>query len=119
MLAGGACAFAPRNEKHKTRRIIVLFIADLLDRKVEGVFTAPYISYAGKSVKHAAETTMKQDDKTGTVTATIQEIAYYNMFLTEAIFELMAEKGILTGEEVKERIKKLKSETPLQFRWQQ
>jgi hypothetical protein len=28
-------------------------------------------------------------------------------------------KNILTGEEVKERIKKLKSETPLQFRWLQ
>ena len=70
-------------------------------------------------VKRAKEATMKQDDKTGTVTATIQEIAYYNMFLTEAIFELMAEKGILTGEEVKERIKKLKRETPLQFRWLQ
>jgi glutamate synthase domain-containing protein 2 len=67
----------------------------------------------------AEEATMEQDDKTGKVTATIQEIAYYNMFLTEALFELMAEKGILTGEEVKERIKKLKSETPLQFRWLQ
>jgi hypothetical protein len=41
------------------------------------------------------------------------------MFLTEALFELMAEKGILNGEEVKERIKKLKSEAPLQFRWLQ
>jgi hypothetical protein len=62
---------------------------------------------------------MEQDDKTGKVTATIQEIAHYNMFLTEAIFEILAEKGVLTGEEVKERIKKLKSETPLQFRWLQ
>ncbi len=62
---------------------------------------------------------MAKDDKTGTVTTTIQEIAYYNMFLTEAIFELLAEKGILTGEEVLERVKKLKSETPLRFRWLQ
>jgi hypothetical protein len=62
---------------------------------------------------------MKHDDKTGTVTTTIQEISYYNMFLTEAIFELLAEKGILTGEEVLERVKKLKSETPVQFRWMQ
>ena len=29
---------------------------------------------------------MEQDDKTGKVTTTIQEVAYYNMFLTEAIF---------------------------------
>ncbi len=62
---------------------------------------------------------MEQDDKTGKVTATPQEVALYNMFLTEAIFELLAEKGILTGEQVKERIKKLKSETKLHFRWVQ
>jgi hypothetical protein len=62
---------------------------------------------------------MKQDEKTGKLTATVQEVAYYNMFTTEAILELLAEKGILTGEEVKERIKKLKSEAPLQFRWLQ
>jgi|ERR1700682_287278 len=36
---------------------------------------------------------MKQDEKTGKVTTTIQEVAYYNMFLTEAILELLAEKG--------------------------
>ena len=62
---------------------------------------------------------MEQNDKTGKVTATLQEITYSNMFLIEAIFELLAEKGILTGEEVLERIKKLKSETKLQFRWLQ
>jgi hypothetical protein len=62
---------------------------------------------------------MQQNDKTGKVTATIEEITYYNMFTMEAILELLAEKGILTGEEVKQRIKKLKSEAPLQFRWLQ
>ena len=62
---------------------------------------------------------MEQDDRTGKVTATIQEIARYNMLLTEAIFELLAEKGLLTGEEVKERVKKLKSQTKLQFDWLQ
>ena len=70
-------------------------------------------------VKRTREATVEQDDKTGKVTTTIQEIAYYNMFLTEAIFELLAEKGVLTGEEVLERVKKLKSETALQFRWVQ
>jgi hypothetical protein len=62
---------------------------------------------------------MEQDEKTGKVTTTIQEMASYNMFLTEAIFELLEEKGILTGEEVLERVKKLKSESPVQFRWMQ
>jgi hypothetical protein len=62
---------------------------------------------------------MQQDEKTGKVTATIQEITHYNMMLTEAIFEVLAEKGILTGVEVKERVAKLKRETPLQLRWLQ
>ena len=59
------------------------------------------------------------DDKIGRVIAKLQEINLYNMLLTEAIFELLAEKGILAGEEVLERIKKLKSETSPQFRWMQ
>ena len=62
---------------------------------------------------------MERDDKTGKVTATVQEIAQYNMLLTEAIFELLAEKGLLSGEEVKERIQKLKSETSLRLQWLQ
>jgi len=70
-------------------------------------------------VEWIMEATMEQDDKTGKVTTTVQEVAYYNMFLTEAIFELLVEKGILTGEEVLERVKKLKSETPVRFRWLQ
>jgi hypothetical protein len=62
---------------------------------------------------------MEQDEKTGRVTATIQEIAHCNMMLTEVIFELLAEKGILTDVEVKERVQKLKAETRLTFRWLQ
>lgn len=54
------------------------------------------------------------DEEMGKLTATTQQIAYYNMCLTEAIFELLAERGILTGSEVIERIKKLKSETEFQ-----
>jgi hypothetical protein len=38
------------------------------------------------------------------------------MVLTEAIFELLAEKGILTGSEVKDRIAKLNTETQLRSR---
>ena len=59
---------------------------------------------------------MFSDAKTGEVTASIEELAHYNMLLTEAIFELLAEKSILTGAEVKERIQKLKAETKLNFR---
>lgn len=55
-----------------------------------------------------------QTDSTGrVVTATAEEIAVYNMLLTEAIFELLADKGILTREDVTERVQKLKRETHL------
>jgi hypothetical protein len=50
------------------------FTGGLLDKGRLGVFTAPYISQTDMSVKHSEEAAMKQDDKTGTVTATIQEI---------------------------------------------
>jgi hypothetical protein len=55
------------------------------------------------------------DSKEGNVTASVEMIAYQNMLLTEAIFEILAEKNILTGVEVIERIKKLKAETKLKF----
>jgi hypothetical protein len=46
----------------------------------------------------------------GTVKASIPEIATYNMLLTEAIYELLADEGIVTREEVMERVHKLKEE---------
>lgn len=59
---------------------------------------------------------MEQNEKTGEVTTSIEELALYNMLLTEVIYELLAEKGILTKGEVTERIKKLKSETKVNLR---
>ena len=44
-----------------------------------------------------------QADSKGRVTASIDELAVYNMLLVEAVVELLTEKGVLTGEEVKER----------------
>jgi len=55
------------------------------------------------------------DSKEGNVTASVEMIAYQNMLLTEAIFEILAEKNILTGVEVLERIRKLKAEAKLNF----
>jgi hypothetical protein len=54
---------------------------------------------------------MDQDDKTGEVTTSTKELAVYNMRLTEAIYELLADKGVVTRAEVTERIKKLRTET--------
>lgn len=56
------------------------------------------------------------DTKEGKVTASVEEIAHYNMILTEAIYELLADKGIISKEEVVERVRKLKTETTVNFR---
>ena len=59
---------------------------------------------------------MENDAKTGEVTTSIEELAVYNMLLTEAIYELLADKGIVTRAQVTERIKKLKSKTKVNLR---
>jgi hypothetical protein len=46
------------------------------------------------------------------VTTSVEAMAYYNMVLTEAIFQL-EEKGLMTRAEVKQRIEKVKAETKL------
>ncbi len=56
---------------------------------------------------------MLSDAKTGDVTASIEEIAVYNMLLSEALYEILADKGMVTRAEVTERIKKLRSETKI------
>jgi len=59
---------------------------------------------------------MQQDNKTGEVTTSIEELAIYNMLLSEAIYEILADKGIFTRADVTERIKKLKRETKVNIR---
>ena len=56
---------------------------------------------------------MLNDAKTGEVTASIEEIAVYNMLLSEALYEILADKGVVTRAEMTERIKKLRSETKI------
>ncbi len=56
------------------------------------------------------EILMKQDDKKDQASSSIEETALQGMALTEALYEILADKGILTGERVIERIKTLKSE---------
>jgi len=58
---------------------------------------------------------MQEDPTSGRVTMNIEELAYYNMFLVEALFELLAEKGILDGAQVRDRVKKLMAESKLNF----
>lgn len=49
------------------------------------------------------------------VKASVETMAYYNMILTGAIFQLLEEKGLLTREQVKERMDQLKAETKSSF----
>jgi hypothetical protein len=49
------------------------------------------------------------------VKASVETMAYYNMVLTETIFQLLEEKGLLKRQEVKDRIEKIKAETKLSF----
>ena len=56
---------------------------------------------------------MKSSDKKPKVP--VAKMAYYNMVLTEAIFQILEEKGLLTRQQVQERIERLKAETKLGF----
>ncbi len=56
------------------------------------------------------------DTKEGKVTASLGVLTHYNMLLNEAIYELLADKGIVSKEEVLERVRKLKEETTVHFR---
>ena len=56
------------------------------------------------------EIPMNQDDKKDQAPSSIEETAVHGMALTEALFEVLADKGILTGARITDRIKKLKSE---------
>ena len=54
---------------------------------------------------------MTQNDKTRELTASIAETAIYTMLLSQALFELLEEKGLVTRAELTERMKKLEGET--------
>jgi hypothetical protein len=45
--------------------------------------------------------------------SSVKTMAYYNMILTEAIVQLLEEKGLLSREQVLDRIDKLRTETQL------
>jgi hypothetical protein len=53
---------------------------------------------------------MEQKDKKVQASTSIEEIAIHGMTLTEALYEILADNGVLTGARVVERIKKLKNE---------
>ena len=54
---------------------------------------------------------MNHNDIRGEVTASIAETAIYTMLLSQALFEILEEKGLVTRAEVTERMNKLENET--------
>ncbi len=58
---------------------------------------------------------MQKDSRTGRMTVLLEELAYANLILAEALSELLCEKGMITAAEVKERVGKLRKETKLNF----
>lgn len=52
-----------------------------------------------------------QKDHTSEELASIAETAIYTMLLSQALFEILEEKGLVTRVEVVERMKRLESET--------
>jgi hypothetical protein len=59
---------------------------------------------------------VKFDPEKGTVNATVQELATYSMFLAEALFEALAEQGIVSEQEIKERVAALRERTRVHLR---
>jgi hypothetical protein len=59
---------------------------------------------------------MKEDPKSGRVSTSTEELAYYNMILAETLVELLVEKGLLDSDEIKERLKKVRAETTVDFK---
>jgi hypothetical protein len=59
---------------------------------------------------------MDHNDIKGEVTASIAETAIYSMLLSQAIFEILEEKGLVTRAEVTERMNKLESEAASKMR---
>ena len=53
------------------------------------------------------------DPSGGSITASVEAVAHYNLLLTQAIFDALVAKGLITKEEVVEQIEKLKRETGL------
>lgn len=54
---------------------------------------------------------MPRDSNDERKAVSFEELAYSNMMLVQALVDVLAEKGILTQEELIERVQRLKEET--------
>jgi hypothetical protein len=54
--------------------------------------------------------------KPGEVTASIEEIAVYNVVFCQAMFEVLVSSGVLDGDAVREKIAQIKAETQVNLK---
>lgn len=54
---------------------------------------------------------MPQDNKAERPTVSFDELAYSNMLVVQALVELLAEKSLLSSDEVRDRVQRLRRET--------
>lgn len=59
---------------------------------------------------------MNRSDSKVQAPTPIEELAIDAMAFTEALYEILVDKGLLTGPQVIERIKKMRSETRVNLR---
>lgn len=56
---------------------------------------------------------MEQDRSTGRTTVSFEELVYSNSLMVEAVVEVLMDKGLVTRQELLERVKRIKEQTVL------
>lgn len=59
---------------------------------------------------------MKEDPKSGRMTVSFEELTYSNVFVVEALVQLLIEKGLMKRSEIEARVIILRDETKVNFR---
>jgi hypothetical protein len=54
--------------------------------------------------------------KPGEVTASIEEVAVYNIVFCQAMFEVLVSSGVLDGDAVRKKIAQIKAETKVNLK---
>jgi hypothetical protein len=54
--------------------------------------------------------------KPGEVTASIEEVAVYNIVFCQAMFEVLVSSGVLDGQAVRDKIAQIKAETKVSLK---
>lgn len=81
--------------------------------------TSAFTANGRQSAFYSASSRLAKATLNSTPLYHCEEVAYYNMILVETLVELLVEKGLLESDEIKERLKRVKAETTLDFKRKQ